>query len=137
MYLVEGLRMTLLMTLINVLKAYRASQAEAQGLPRYCIFGDAVINELAKAQPVSMHSLVSIKGMGPERCSKYGQDIIAMVQQNIRQPIVVMKHSGSEQGALRRPILAIKRKAANLSLPAKKRCAFEGPEQRYSIFILI
>ena len=62
------------------LKQYRKKQAAAQSLPCYCIFGDSLLKKLAHTRPVDFSSLSMIKGMGPERCSKYGHDIIQIMQ---------------------------------------------------------
>ena len=62
------------------LKTYRKKQATAQSLPCYCIFGDTLLKKLAHTCPRDFSSLSKIKGMGPERCSKYGHDIISIMQ---------------------------------------------------------
>jgi hypothetical protein len=73
------------MGLSEALCAYRAEQALARHLPRYCIFGDAVIKEIVSRLPKSMRALFLVKGMGTERCAKYGEDILRMVR---REPKV-------------------------------------------------
>ena len=79
------------MGLSEALCAYRAEQALARHLPRYCIFGDAVIKEIVSRKPKSMRALFLVKGMGTERCAKYGEEILRMVK---REPTV--KLAGKE-----------------------------------------
>jgi hypothetical protein len=88
----------------QLLHAYRAQKAFERGLPRYCVFGDSVLRGIASARPKTMRALFEVKGMGPERCGKYGEDILRLVEQALA-PVVVMRGRGVK---LRSPLIAKK-----------------------------
>ena len=124
-----------IMSLVPVLCAYRTSQALAQKLPAYCIFGNSQISDIAKNQPQSMSELRLIKGMGPERTAKYGRDILDLIKESMLMtppPVITMKHNGNERGSLRRPKLAkFKKATAPIATTGSGRClrVLQGPSQ--------
>lgn len=61
------------------LKQYRSQKANQLQIPSYCIFSNNVIEEIAFRQPKSIAELLSIKGIGEQKCSDYGRDILDIV----------------------------------------------------------
>ena len=81
----------------HALRAYRAEKALEWELPRYCIFGDSVIQGIVSARPRSMRALYELKGMGTERCAKYGEDILGLVRLNATSRRVTVKGGGRDE----------------------------------------
>lgn len=53
----------------------------AESLPLYTILSNAQIAEIAQHRPLSLSSLNSIKSLGSARIEKYGERILALLQQ--------------------------------------------------------
>lgn len=82
------------MSLLSMLKGYRAQKAFIQHLPRHCIFRDATIMEIIKEKPHSVEDLMKIKGIGTEKAKQFGADIIGMIKgfQLSKNKSVVVRH---------------------------------------------
>jgi ATP-dependent DNA helicase RecQ len=61
------------------LRAWRAQQAKAQGIPPYVIFHDSVLREIAVARPSTIDELGQIKGVGISKLQRYGQAVLAIL----------------------------------------------------------
>jgi DNA helicase-2/ATP-dependent DNA helicase PcrA len=53
----------------------------AAGKPAYTVFADAVLHDIAVAQPSSLGELGRIKGIGPTKLDRYGSAILATVEE--------------------------------------------------------
>jgi DNA helicase-2/ATP-dependent DNA helicase PcrA len=52
----------------------------AAGKPAYTVFADAVLHEIAVAQPSTLGDLARIKGIGPNKLERYGSAILAVIE---------------------------------------------------------
>ncbi|MBT6177232.1 MAG: ATP-dependent DNA helicase RecQ [Deltaproteobacteria bacterium] len=66
-------------TLARQLTNYRTRQARALGWKAYMVFQKKVIDAIAEAKPRTLYELEYIRGLGPAKISRFGQDIIDMV----------------------------------------------------------
>ncbi len=64
----------------NRLRAWRASQAQASGVPAYVIFHDATLREIARNRPRNMDELGAIAGVGAKKLESYGALLLETVQ---------------------------------------------------------
>jgi predicted GIY-YIG superfamily endonuclease len=102
-----------LMSLLSMLRCYRAQKAFIQHLPKHCIFKDATIMEIVKKKPFNIEDLLKINGIGTVKAKQYGEDIIGMVkglQLSMNKPVVV-KHdtrSRSTSASSRRSMKSVK-----------------------------
>ncbi len=64
--------------LFETLRAWRASEAKAQGVPPYVIFHDTVLREIAAVRPGSLDDLSQIKGVGASKLERYGASVLAL-----------------------------------------------------------
>jgi ATP-dependent DNA helicase RecQ len=65
--------------LARQLTNYRTRQARALGWKAYMVFQKKVIDAIAEAKPRTLYELEDIRGLGPAKISRFGQDIIDMV----------------------------------------------------------
>lgn len=52
------------------------------GIPAYVIFSDEQLAGIAAARPTTLAALGRCKGMGPVRLERYGDAILALVEQS-------------------------------------------------------
>ncbi|MCM3632508.1 DNA helicase RecQ [Paenibacillus camelliae] len=62
------------------LKDWRRQQAALEQIPPFMICSDATLRLIAEAAPASLEQLMNVKGIGQAKATKYGDDIIAIVQ---------------------------------------------------------
>lgn len=76
-------------TLFADLRSWRRERAEADGHgdQPFRIFGDAILTAIATAKPVDRYELQQIKGIGPEKLSKYGGEVLAIVAKYIEERV--------------------------------------------------
>ena len=61
------------------LRVWRRDRSQADGVPAYVIFPDATLRELAATRPETTHELAAVKGFGPARIERYGDDVLALL----------------------------------------------------------
>jgi len=66
--------------LVDVLKAWRLERARADRVPAYVILHDSTIEEIARALPRTAGDLERVRGMGPTKCARYGDDILGAIK---------------------------------------------------------
>jgi ATP-dependent DNA helicase RecQ len=59
--------------LFERLRAVRRRLADAEGVPAYIVFSDAVLREMAKHAPQSRGELLAVSGVGPVKLERYGE----------------------------------------------------------------
>jgi len=59
--------------LFERLRAVRRRLADAEGVPAYIVFSDAVLREMARLQPRTRAELLAITGVGPVKLERYGE----------------------------------------------------------------
>jgi ATP-dependent DNA helicase UvrD/PcrA len=64
--------------ILAALKAWRTARARHDAMPAYVIAHDATLEAIADARPASIPALRRVKGMGPGRLEKYGEEILAI-----------------------------------------------------------
>ncbi|HEY7730415.1 MAG TPA: HRDC domain-containing protein, partial [Gaiellaceae bacterium] len=66
--------------LVDRLRFWRLQRARDDGVPAYVVLHDATIVELASVQPRSLSELGAVKGFGPVKVERYGEDVLAVVE---------------------------------------------------------
>ncbi len=61
------------------LRAWRRTEAQAQGVPAYVIFSDATLVEIAALRPASRMALAEVNGIGAKKLERYGEAVLAVV----------------------------------------------------------
>jgi ATP-dependent DNA helicase RecQ len=62
----------------DALRAWRKAEAAKTGKPAFIVLSDAVIRNLAIAQPQSILELLTISGIGPNKADQFGAEIISI-----------------------------------------------------------
>jgi DNA helicase-2/ATP-dependent DNA helicase PcrA len=65
--------------LMAALRAWRLERSRADGVPAYVIAHDETLEAISEARPMSLPGLRRVKGMGPSRIDRYGDEIIDVV----------------------------------------------------------
>jgi DNA helicase II / ATP-dependent DNA helicase PcrA len=52
----------------------------AAGKPAYTVVSDQVLRDIASVRPTSLAALANIKGMGPVKLERYGDELLAVVE---------------------------------------------------------
>jgi ATP-dependent DNA helicase RecQ len=60
------------------LREWRKAEAAKTGKPAFIVFGDAVLKNIAQAQPTTLAELQQISGIGPDKADRYGAAVIAL-----------------------------------------------------------
>ncbi len=61
------------------LRAWRSARARADGVPAYVVAHDALLAALVEQRPGSAAALRRVRGMGPARLDRYGEEILAIL----------------------------------------------------------
>jgi superfamily II DNA helicase RecQ len=65
--------------LVESLRQWRLERSREDGVPAYVVFHDSTLRELASVQPHSRGELAAIKGLGPAKLERYGNDLLAVI----------------------------------------------------------
>jgi ATP-dependent DNA helicase RecQ len=65
--------------LFDRLRAWRASLAQAEGLPAYTIVQDRALRAIAVSRPRNRAELASLDGIGSAKLDRYGHEILTLV----------------------------------------------------------
>ena len=65
--------------LFERLRAWRLATAREMGKPPYVVCHDSTLRDIAAARPHSLADLAAIKGIGPRRVERYGEQILRVV----------------------------------------------------------
>jgi DNA helicase-2/ATP-dependent DNA helicase PcrA len=65
--------------LLAALRTWRSQRARNDEVPAYVIAWDTTLAAIAEARPTSLAGLRRIKGMGPAKLERYGNEILAVV----------------------------------------------------------
>jgi ATP-dependent DNA helicase RecQ len=63
------------------LKTLRRSLADAQGVPAYIVFSDAVLLRLAERRPRTLEEFRTIPGIGPAKEARYGEAFLRALKE--------------------------------------------------------
>ena len=61
------------------LRAWRSRRARADGVPAYVVLHDSTLRELAAARPRSPGELAAVKGLGPVKVERYGDELLEVI----------------------------------------------------------
>ena len=64
----------------EALRDWRTGKAREEAMPPYVIAHDATLLAIAEVRPQTMAGLRRVKGMGPAKLEKYGDEIIAVIK---------------------------------------------------------
>ena len=66
--------------LLDGLRAWRLLRAKTDAVPAYVVAHDATLQAIAESRPGSIPELRRIKGMGPLKLDKYGEEILTLTR---------------------------------------------------------
>jgi len=67
--------------LFDRLRTLRRRLADAEGVPAYIVFSDAVLARMAAAHPTDEAGLLAISGVGPAKLARYGAAFLDVLRQ--------------------------------------------------------
>jgi DNA helicase-2/ATP-dependent DNA helicase PcrA len=65
--------------LLDALRRWRRERATADAVPAYVVFHDTTLAEIADLRPRSLPALRRVRGMGPLKLERYGEEILAVI----------------------------------------------------------
>ena len=65
--------------LLARLRSWRLERSRADGVPAYVVLHDSMLRDLAAARPTTRHELAALKGFGPARIERYGDEVLELV----------------------------------------------------------
>jgi len=68
-------------SLFDKLKTWRLAKSKTEGVPPYIIMKDETLNDLCDKLPLSIPELNDIKGLGPARISRFGKEILGIINE--------------------------------------------------------
>ena len=71
----------------EMLRSWRRSEAERQGIPAFIIFPDTTLDNICAAIPDSIEALLKVNGIGEQKAKRYGARILEMVR-SMKRPRV-------------------------------------------------
>jgi DNA helicase-2/ATP-dependent DNA helicase PcrA len=70
--------------LADALRDWRSSVARASGVPAHVVLHDTVLLAVAATRPRDRQALLSVPGLGPLKADRYGDRLLALVEQSAR-----------------------------------------------------
>ena len=67
-------------SLLEALRVWRRARASADGVPAYVVFHDTTLAEIADVRPRSLPALRRVRGMGPTKLERYGEEVLAVIE---------------------------------------------------------
>jgi len=67
--------------LMAALREWRLTTARSDGVPAYVVAPDSLLIEIASQRPTTVPALRRVKGMGPSRLARYGEEILEITRQ--------------------------------------------------------
>jgi ATP-dependent DNA helicase RecQ len=66
-------------SLVERLRHWRRERSQTDSVPAYVVFSDATLQELAAAQPRNLGELAGVKGIGPAKLERYGDELLSLL----------------------------------------------------------
>jgi DNA helicase II / ATP-dependent DNA helicase PcrA len=66
--------------LMTALRAWRLATARSEGVSAFIIAPDSLLHEIVDQQPTTIPALRRVKGMGPSRLARYGEEMLEIVR---------------------------------------------------------
>jgi ATP-dependent DNA helicase RecQ len=70
--------------LAEALRRWRREVSAREGVPAYVVFHDTTLEAIAAVRPSTERQLIGVPGIGPAKLERYGDDILALVQEHSR-----------------------------------------------------
>jgi ATP-dependent DNA helicase RecQ len=64
---------------VRRLRSWRLERSREDGVPAYVVLHDATLRELAASQPRTRDELATVKGLGPVKVERYGEELLAVL----------------------------------------------------------
>ena len=61
------------------LRALRKRLADAEGVPAYIVFSDAVLRQMAEQRPRTPDAMLALSGVGPAKLARYGDAFLELL----------------------------------------------------------
>jgi len=65
--------------LVTRLRSWRSERSQRDAVPAYVVLHDATLRELAAVRPQSLAELAAVKGFGPVKVERYGEDLLTVL----------------------------------------------------------
>jgi len=65
--------------LVVRLRSWRLERSQEDAVPAYVVLHDATLRELASVRPQTLDELAGVKGFGPVKLERYGNDLLAVL----------------------------------------------------------
>jgi ATP-dependent DNA helicase RecQ len=65
--------------LVTRLRSWRLERSQEDAVPAYVVLHDATLRELAALRPQTLQELAGVKGFGPVKVERYGDDLLAVL----------------------------------------------------------
>jgi ATP-dependent DNA helicase RecQ len=65
--------------LVGRLRTWRLERSQEDSVPAYVVLHDATLRELASLRPQTLEELADVKGFGPVKLERYGDDLLAVL----------------------------------------------------------
>ena len=65
--------------LFEALRVLRSEIARRERVPSYCVLADKTLAEMAVRRPRSPDALLEVRGIGPEKLKKYGEQFLTLI----------------------------------------------------------
>jgi ATP-dependent DNA helicase RecQ len=65
--------------LVGRLRSWRVERARTDAVPAYVVLHDATLRELAALRPQTLDELAGVKGLGPVKLERYGDDLLSVL----------------------------------------------------------
>jgi len=65
--------------LVARLRSWRLERSQEDAVPAYVVLHDATLRELAALRPRTLDELAGVKGFGPVKVERYGDDLLAVL----------------------------------------------------------
>jgi DNA helicase-2/ATP-dependent DNA helicase PcrA len=69
--------------LTQALRAWRFERARTDGQPAFVIAHDTTLAAIAEARPRTLAALRRVKGMGPQKLERYGEELLAVIERAV------------------------------------------------------
>jgi superfamily II DNA helicase RecQ len=65
--------------LVTRLRSWRLERSQEDAVPAYVVLHDTTLRELAALRPQTLDELAGVKGFGPVKLERYGDDLLAVL----------------------------------------------------------
>ena len=66
---------------LEALRVWRRARATEDGVPAYVVFHDTTLAEIADQRPRNLPALRRVKGLGPAKLERYGDEVLAVIDE--------------------------------------------------------